>query len=195
MTLVALLACVAGLAGLDTWLGHGVARLLGASHVFSQGAANLPDLLLPFSACVTAASWAAFFILRRRKGPTPWIELSRVVGTAVPVAFVLKEVLKWAVGRTNSRAWLSDPSLYGFHWFSGGGDFSGFPSGHMAVATPLCLLLAGAFPRWRRWYITLLVLLGIALVITGHHFFSDVIAGAWTGWMVQLLVSPRHKRD
>jgi membrane-associated phospholipid phosphatase len=152
-------------------------------------------LLLPFSVGVTAASWAGFFVLRRREATGRWTELCSRTGTAVPIAFALKELLKWAVGRISSRVWLANPALYGFHWLHGGGDFAGFPSGHMAVITPIGLSLGRAFPRWRRRLIVLLALLGCALVLSGHHFFSDVIAGAWIGWVVESLTSPRVERD
>jgi membrane-associated phospholipid phosphatase len=193
--MAALLLSGSGFAGLDVWLAALIGRLMSYSGWISEGAARMPDLLLPFSVCITVTSWGGFFLLRRQEAPTQWIQACRSAGTAVPVAFVLKELFKWIVGRVNSRVWLVTPALYGFHWLHGGGDFAGFPSGHMAVVTPLCLSLGRAFPHWRHRLVFLLILLGCALIVTGHHFFSDVIAGAWMGWMVEVLVSPRENRD
>jgi membrane-associated phospholipid phosphatase len=84
----------------------------------------------------------------------------------------------------NTKVWLTLRSSYGFHWFDGGGDYSGFPSGHMAVFTALVLPVVRCFPRLKFVCLVLLLLLGVALIVTGYHFLSDVIAGALLGYLV-----------
>ena len=77
-----------------------------------------------------------------------------------------------------------NPDLYGLHWFHGGGDYSGFPSGHMAVFTCLALGLRRFYPRYRYAYLAFLFSLAAALIATEYHFLGDVIGGAYLGWIV-----------
>jgi membrane-associated phospholipid phosphatase len=56
----------------------------------------------------------------------------------------------------------------------------------MAVFTPIALALWRFQPRLRVAYVGFLLLLGFALVATGYHFLSDVVAGACLGWLIDL---------
>ena len=100
---------------------------------------------------------------------------------------VIKDPLKELFGRTNTRIWLLHPDQLGFHWFHGGGDFASFPSGHMAVFTALLPGIGRYFPRLSPVCAGLLFVLALALIVTQYHFFSDVMAGAYLGVIVDLL--------
>jgi membrane-associated phospholipid phosphatase len=43
------------------------------------------------------------------------------------------------------------------------------------------------YPRYRTISIGLMLVLALALVITDYHFLSDVIAGAYLGWVTTCL--------
>jgi len=113
----------------------------------------------------------------------------RVTGTALPLSFIMKTILKWLFGRIETRTWLSDKSLYGFHWFAGTEGFQGFPSGHMLVFTPLFLALWHFYPRYRLHCGVVWFCLGVALITMEYHFLSDVLAGAYIGAIVYLTLS------
>jgi len=171
----------------DLPVARAVADLLRGHMRLMAATGRLPDLLSLLVWSLTAVSWSGYFWLRRRGDTGRFGDLLRLVGTALPLAFAVKTLLKELFGRVNTRAWLFDPSLHGFHWFHGGGDFYGFPSGHMAVITPLLLALIHYYPRWRRECLAILGVLAALLVLTDYHFVSDVIAGAWVGVLVDEL--------
>jgi membrane-associated phospholipid phosphatase len=151
---------------------------------------KVPDFLLITVAIMTSVSWIVYFSLVRRNIHDRRTDVCQVTGTVLPLAFVLKTVLKWLFGRTETRAWLADPAMPGFHWLAGTEGSSGFPSGHMLVYTPLFLALWHFFPRYRRYYGLAWIGLGVALISTQYHFLSDVIAGAYLGAL--LFLGVRH---
>lgn len=145
---------------------------------------NIPDQLLIIVVILTSLSWMVYFYLVRRNIHDQRTLFCRVTGTVLPLSFGMKTVLKWLFGRTETRTWLSDPSLYGFHWFAGTEGFQGFPSGHMLIFTPLFLALWHFYPRYRLYYGVVWFGLGAALITTEYHFLSDVLAGAYIGAVV-----------
>ncbi len=173
---------------LDMRLALFVCQKVGRPFLLSTEVSNAPDLLFEISITLTVLSWAAYIFSVRRKPPTEKSDFFELVGCAVPISFLLKQLLKFVVGRTDTRVWLMNPDLYGFHWFHGGPGFSGFPSGHMVVFTSLLLAVCRFHPRLRYACVGLLVLLAAALIITEYHFLSDVIAGAYAGLVVELVV-------
>lgn len=155
-------------------------------HPLGNRVVELPDLLLLIVIVLTAASWSAFGYLRWRGVRDARCDFLRLVGTVLPLAFLLKTLLKWLFGRIETREWLLHPQAYGFHWFAGDEGFNGFPSGHMLVLTPLFLALWQFYPRHRTFYAFAWCGLGLALVLTDYHFLSDVIAAAYIGLLVHL---------
>jgi membrane-associated phospholipid phosphatase len=107
----------------------------------------------------------------------------------------MKMILKWIFGRTEAHNWLFHPERYGFHWFAGSEGYLGFPSGHMMVFTPLFLALWDFFPRYRVYYVTVWLFLGIALIVTEYHFLSDVAAGIYVGILIYQLVVAALNRE
>lgn len=173
---------------LDLPLAAWIAHYLRANALYVK-TSNIPDLLLITVVMLTSLSWVVYFCLVRRNIHDQRTLLCRVTGTVLPLSFGMKTILKWLFGRTETRAWLSDPSLYGFHWFAGTEGFQGFPSGHMLVFTPLFLALWYFYPRYRLYYGAGWFCLGAALITTDYHFLSDVLAGAYIGAVVYLSVS------
>jgi membrane-associated phospholipid phosphatase len=181
------------------FLDHAVAlfayhndRIRAAIHALLSGIPGLakpsneiPDFLAPLTLVITVLSWSGYFLRRRRGVFDHHTLFFKVVGTAVPLAFLGKSVTKFIFGRVNTRVWVADPSLVdSFHWFAGGGMFNGFPSGHMAVLVPLVVALWQFYPVYRPLYGAALTGLAAALVLTSYHFVSDVIAGGYLGLLV-----------
>jgi membrane-associated phospholipid phosphatase len=149
---------------------------------------NIPDLLMITVVILTSLSWTAYFYLVQRNIHDQNTIFCCVMGTVMPLSFGVKTVMKWLFGRIETRTWLSDPNLYGFHWFNGSEGFQGFPSGHMLVFTPMFLALWHFNPRYRLYYGMAWFCLGVALITTEYHFLSDVIAGAYIGAILYLAV-------
>ncbi len=179
---------VSGYFYLDTRLARLVLDLIGTRFLFSSEISKIPDILLSLVCSLTCISWSARIYLARKPGGGSNLEFLEYIGSALPVAFVFETGLKDLFGRTNLRVWLLHPGPLGFHWFHGGGDFSGFPSGHMAVFTVLMIGIGRYFPRFRPLCAAMLLLLALALIITGYHFLSDIAAGVLVGLAVALLI-------
>jgi len=181
----ALMIC--GFLYLDVRLAEFVSEKAGVDFLLSEGVSNLPDLLLILVCVITVVSWTARLYLARKWPKSPILDFPELIGLTVPCTYVLKDLLKDLFGRTNTRIWLLHPDLLGFHWFQGGGDFASFPSGHMAVFTALMLGIGRCFPRLRPVCAGSLLVLALALIATQYHFFSDLLAGAYLGVIVDLI--------
>lgn len=186
LSAAAFAAIVASSLYLDHPLALSVRRL---SHRNPALAGDLPDLLLLAVLAATLFFWVAYLGRHRRGIDDARTGFFRVAAWTVPLAFVLKSLLKYLFGRVNTRFWLLHQTEHDFRWFQGGDDFSGFPSGHMAVFTALIVSAWLYYPRLRTLYLGLLLLLGGALIATDYHFLSDVIAGAWLGLLVNFCVA------
>ena len=167
----------------DTGIARFVFRVLNSSDELLQAATNIPDLLLHVVITITVLSWVGYFILVRRGIHNRLTDFLRACGTVVPIAFVAKTVLQYIFGRPNPYAWLltRESESPDFYWFRDDARYGCFPSGHMTIFTALLTTLSYYFPRYRPVYLGLLWLLALALIITGYHFLSDVLAGAVLG--------------
>lgn len=96
---------------------------------------------------------------RRAPAGSRWPIVLRAAGR-VAVVTVLVAFLKWFFDR---------PDVHGSTAHLGGS----YPSGHMVA------LAAYGAPWW------LAVLLALALLVTGTHWLTDVVAGVLVGWLVR----------
>ena len=99
---------------------------------------------------------------------------------AVAVSGIAADILKIVVGRTRPKLLFAD-GTYGFTWFGWRADHWSFPSGHAATAAAVMTVLWCLWPRSIWIYAAAAALVGIARVVTGQHYLSDVIAGAVIG--------------
>jgi len=169
---------------LDARIALGFDRLLRSDPLLSRYASGIPDLLLPAVLVLSGVLWTMYLRRVRRGSRDEKTRFFLLSGTALPVAYVTKWMLKYLFGRMNTRAWLENPVDRSFHWFHGGGEYSSFPSGHMAVFTTLAVACWLFFPKYRATCLAAIVGLGIALIATDYHFLSDVIAGGYLGLAV-----------
>lgn len=169
---------------LDERAAIAINRLWMSHPRFSILSSEIPDLLFLFVCLITGGAWVAYFSLVRRGIRSVHVWFFHHVATIVPISFIVKSALKFVVGRIETRFWLQHPYLEKFHWFHGGMYYTGFPSGHMTVFMALVIALWKYYPRYRSAYIGLLSVLAIALTVTAYHFISDIIAGAYLGFLV-----------
>jgi len=169
---------------LDQEIALFVQKVFLSGKQFSLFATNIPDTLF-FTVCViTIASWSVYLHDRYKGLSGSQTAVSMLVGASLPLTFFLKSILKFVFGGINTRFWLMDPVAREFRWFHNDDNYSGFPSGHMAVFTVLLLDVWEYYPRHRPVYIVLLFVLAVALILTDYHFLSDIIAGAYLGYVV-----------
>lgn len=180
----ATLAVVASVFFLDQPIALAVDRGLRTNELLVHYTARIPDLLLPVVLLFSAGAWFAYLRRVRSGVYDDRTRFHRLVGTALPVAFVLKAALKYVFGRINTRAWLEHPAVNGFLWFRGADGHSGFPSGHMTVFAALAAAAWIFFPGMRGYCALVLGILGAALILSNYHFLADLIAGAYLGWAI-----------
>jgi membrane-associated phospholipid phosphatase len=152
-------------------------------------AADIPDLLFLTVLAATLLLWGGYLYRHYRGIDDTRTGFFRLAAWTVPLAFVLKSVLKQLFGRMNTRGWLIHQPVHDFRWFQGGEGYTGFPSGHMAVFAAFMVSAWLYYPRFRSLYLVLMLVLGAALIATNYHFLGDVIAGAWLGVMVNVCVA------
>jgi len=176
-----ILAVLASWHFLDTRVALAVMGLLKSSDFLQAGISKIPDVLFLLVCVGSTLLWSNYLILRQRGIINDQSRFSRLAGSAIPLAYFLKWLCKLVFGRINTRVWLVNQGSDDFHWFHGGGDYSSFPSGHMAIFTAFLAAVWLFYPRYRYISAGFLLGLAVALVITDYHFVSDVIAGAYLG--------------
>jgi membrane-associated phospholipid phosphatase len=169
---------------LDTGIAGYTGELLRNNGFLVAYASDIPDLLFPVACVTTGLSWVVYCLLKHKNVRSPYARFFHLIGWTVPLSYLLKTILKFVFGMTNTRAWLVNKADYGFHWFHGNGNYSGFPSGHMAIFTVMVIAFIRFFPRFRIAGLFLLLMLAAALIVTDYHFLSDVIAGILLGLMI-----------
>jgi membrane-associated phospholipid phosphatase len=111
----------------------------------------------------------------------PW-RTALFLGVGVCVALALKTEAKLLFGRVAPQVWFWHQSapLRNFHLMHPGS----FPSGHMAVMGMLAPFIQALAPKLQLPWLTISAAVGIALMLMGAHFFSDLLAGGLLGTTV-----------
>jgi len=172
---------------IDAPLALGVMEILKSNDLLFKSASEIPDALFLLTLSGCALLWTCHLVLRRRGIDNGLSRFSRLAGSILPLAYVSKWFFKYVFGRPGTRFWLENRGSDTFHWFHGGGEYGGFPSGHMTVFTAFFAAVWVYCPRCRPISAGALLVLAAALVATDHHFLSDVIAGAYLGLSVTCL--------
>jgi len=157
--------------------------------------ARIPDPLVP-AAVIVFVGLGLWVMFGRPLMRLPVVLVTASLSVTMTEAF--KNQLKFLFGRTWPDTWTNNnpsfihDSVYGFNWFHAGSAYTSFPSGHMAAASAVVTVLWIAYPRLRVLYVAAALVVAGTLIGANFHFLSDVIAGAfagaWTGWMMTVLV-------
>jgi len=129
-------------------------------------------LVLRFSLRRAAAAKRALFVI-----------------AAIVVSGLTVDLIKPIVARWRPEAFLADPSHYGFTLFKTARIHNSFPSGHAATALAVACSLALFFPRLRVLWLVAAAAVASSRVIIGEHYPGDVLAGAWFGVVITLVLS------
>lgn len=91
---------------------------------------------------------------------------------------LVERILKPIVGRLRPDE-LTDAIIVGNPSY----DFS-WPSGHATIAFAMAAILSRHRSAWKGFYYALALLIAFTRVYLGKHYPSDVIAGAFLGWII-----------
>jgi undecaprenyl-diphosphatase len=125
------------------------------------------------------------FLLRPRlpslKTPlTKVIDRTAYIFITVAAAGLINDVFKIVFGRARPRFWLAGDDS-GVHFFRFGAKFASFPSGHTATSVAAAIAFSVLFPRYRRVFAGLAILIGISRIVIDAHYLSDILGGAAVG--------------
>ncbi len=172
-----LLLSAASVAGID----HGCSGYL-RTHKLSGEINNLFQAVehfgTPYGAVLILVTvWLNVPVLRSR--------ISRTFSAAI-AAGLAADLVKLCVSRTRPNIFEFDQSIWSSftgvcQWGAGGSRHQGFPSAHSAFAISFAVMLGEMFPRSRRWFLGIGVLVTLQRVAATAHFPSDVLAGAAVG--------------
>lgn len=147
----------------------------------------LTHVVDPFAIVASCVLLAAVFMVAtgRRIGPVLG-KLVRVA-SALCVAVVAKDQLKYAFGRTWPETWVQNnlsyfrDGVFGFFPFHGGQGWYAFPSGHTVVVCVVAASLWLLFPRGRPVYALAVALVVVGLIGADYHWLGDIVAGGALG--------------
>ncbi len=116
-----------------------------------------------------------------------WTRTPLLCGWAAMWATAAEIIFKHIFGRASADPTYVQNHLYGFHLLHRDPRWKSFPSGTAAISTAIVSVLWIATPRGRALGVLIVLLLGVAVVITNYHWVADVIAGTFLGasigWM------------
>ena len=185
-TLLTALITIVAIKFLDARIAASVMNFIRSVHKLRQVTERIPDILPHLVGVGTVLLWGIYFYRSRKTTDDNEVQFLRLAATALPVAYLIKTLLKFVFGRTGPRGWLIHKEPLAFHWFKIWS--SSFPSGHMLVFVAFGAAVLFYYPKYRLLVLILLGLLGIALIGTDYHFLSDVIAGAYFGFLTAYFI-------
>ena len=183
MSVIATVLTLTGIYFLDARVALSVHSFLNANPDLNKSVKRIPNLLL-VAVCASTAGLLIAYLTLRRMGNSRHTMFLRLAMVAVPAAFLVKMLLQYIFGRTSVWGWLQRGGDIEFSFFTPLSNYHSFPSGHMTVFTAFLAAVWLFYPRYRLFVIALLAILGIALVVTNHHYLGDVISGLFCGILV-----------
>ncbi|MDR0319452.1 MAG: phosphatase PAP2 family protein [Rickettsiales bacterium] len=132
----------------------------------------------------------AWFIM---SGRSDFLTVGAGIFSAVFMALLVSLPLKFFIGRLRPVFFESMFST-GFYPMSLGDQFHSLPSGGAAAGFAALVLLGLFFPDIKKYAWALAVLLGVAQIVVGAHFPSDVVLGAFIGMLSADIIYLTFKR-
>lgn len=191
MTWVGLLLCLALVAICMAWIDRPLALFFSAHTAQSNFANFLDPLITPrklmLAAVVLVALGSGVQALRGRE-LTEWPRVLLACVASAAVAVAVEIALKHVFGRGDPYPTYLRDHAYGFHFLHGGLGWATFPSGTATVSFALAATLAG-YPRLCIAAYVVATLLSVLVVVLNYHWLSDIIAGAFLGITIGLLIT------
>ena len=147
---------------------------------------GLSGYMLVLSAAV---AFVALVVERRAERPLLALQArilkSRAIlfFVAVATSGIVCQVIKHALGRARPR-FLSQVGAYHFVGPSFRSGTDGFPSGHTTTVFAAALVFSLFKPSWKAGFFAVAGVIGVARILAGAHYPSDVFAGAVLGTAV-----------
>ena len=91
------------------------------------------------------------------------------------------QILKHLIGRPRPRWTHQEAFEFGPSWQGG---LDAFPSGHASASFAVAAVLARYFPEWMGFWYGGALFVGMARVVGGSHFPTDVLGGAVLGFLI-----------
>jgi membrane-associated phospholipid phosphatase len=95
-------------------------------------------------------------------------------------------VARWRPHKFDFSGTLQDTFIQWLPMGAGGSARQSFPSAHTATAVGLAIALAWLYPRGRRLFAGLAVLVACQRVASGAHYLSDTLVGMSVGWVAAM---------
>jgi len=183
ISLLVLFVTLLSIRFLDVEIAVRIMKFLKSLSSLHKATENIPDILLYLVIIGTIIMWVIYFYRSHEKIQDVKMHFLKLAATTLPAAYILKLYFQFVFGRTNVRLFLDSKVPLRFHWFHEIGSGC-FPSGHMTVFTAFGTAIWLYFPHYRRPVLITLLILAVALIATDYHFLSDVISGAYLGFLI-----------
>ena len=155
---------------MDIAIFHGIQRLVGISPVLDGIGVFCASVLI----WIEAAAVIVFFVQDRRRS---WTFASAAVSGAI--AWLASEGIGLLYFRPRPFAAMSDAHLL----IAKSPLDKSFPSDHASIAFAIAFAVYLADRRWGGVLLVLAAVIALARVFVGVHYFSDVIAGGFLGFI------------
>jgi membrane-associated phospholipid phosphatase len=116
------------------------------------------------------------------------------VFTAIALPGLLADIAKPVFGRARPEL-LFQAQIFGFTWSGAHADHWSFPSGHAVTITALATALYALYPPLWPAYLLVALLVAVSRVIIDAHYLSDVIAGAYIGFVFAWALAVAAKQN
>ena len=141
---------------------------------------------------IISVSLAVYLCGRRRRGAA-W----RIAGSFLLASLAVNSI-KLCIARVRPNSFFTQhvgfegtvlDTFQGIFWGTAGGHkYQSFPSGHTTVAVAFALALSAVFPRGRRLFATLAILVALQRIESGAHYLSDTLFAASLAYAVHVAV-------
>ena len=124
-----------------------------------------------------AGLWGIGYIRKKKV----WLQAGIDGLVAHALVGLATQILKHLIGRPRPRWTHQEAFEFGPSWQGG---LDAFPSGHAAASFAVAAVLARYFPEWRGLWYGGALFVGLARVMSGSHFPTDVLGGAVLGFLI-----------
>ena len=133
------------------------------------------------------ASLCFFVVFRFYKKNRVYANRALFIFAAVALSGIAANVVKLTVARYRPKLFF-EKGLYGFDFFNVGYEYNSFPSGHVVTIFSMAAAMSLFWPKYRMYFFVVAFVVALSRIVLTAHFVSDVIAGAFIGYLTVLLL-------